>query len=173
MWRKQQYFGESHDPDCHCTKQEWQQLSNEWAETCDTQLPPPLEPPPAAIAAGGDPNAFSRQTMPLDPNAREFVQNQQAAINNPWLPITAPHLPWMPSLQTPIATTHQEILLTTLNASSIPTDWSSLTAMDACATAGISADSIPSHLKALFVKTPTIMNFCNEGWRGATFCGFI
>ena len=105
--------------------------------------------------AGGDPSLG--HAAPLNPNAMEFVQNQQASVNNPLLPIITPHLPWMPSLQIPIATTNQEIRLTTLNTSSAPTDWSGLTAMDACAAAGIRADSIPSDLEALFERTPAIM----------------
>ena len=112
--------------------------------------------PPIAIA-GGDSNALPQLAMPLDPNAGENMQNQQAAVANPLLPIMAPHLPWMPALQTPIAKTNKEILLTTLNASSAPTDWSSLTAMDACATAGISPDAIPNDLQALFEKTPPLL----------------
>ncbi len=117
---------------------------------------------PSIATAGGDPDALPQMAMPLDPNVRENLQSQQAAIANPLLPIMAPHLPCMPALQTPIAKTNKKILLTTLNTSSAPTDWSSLTAMDACATAGISPDAIPNDLKALFEKTPHYFYSINE-----------
>ena len=160
----QYYDMSAYDSEHEYSKEEWQQWVDSWDESWSAP-PPPEGTIQSTAMAGGDPTAIP-QTANLNPNVREQVQSEQAAIANPLVPFMAPHLPWMQALQTQIATTNKETLLQTLNTSSTPTDWSSLTAMDACAAAGISPESIPADLKALFEKTPNIVTASTRKCRG-------